>query len=343
MLSSGRVLTLRDLSEVELNDIVFEKTGQSIWRARAGLETASKIPGNMTVSGRIGAPRAISLRKALQLENHALATSYLLNRDPKPIRPASASIAKLFRLPADAITQRMIDERKDTANRLEQNVDLLKRRINKLRIKQEMEEQAAKNIATKLEAAQKAHELRAMSQENKRLQREQREKSIISQRKQNVEMSLAIKDNIRTRRIEIERSKRASVVALRQELATAQANLSDEYDKELGEKQQRIVKARMQTLNSEARTRSRVLTQTAEKQESRKALLEVEQSRIRVSLKELAALQDKEKAISNLLANQQINRASAKQKFTPFLQNKSSTYTRPMSAPNSTTTREMLG
>lgn len=341
MLGSGRILTLRDLSEVELDDIVFEKIGQSTWRARTGLEAASKILGNMTVSGRIGSPRAISLKKALQLENHALATSYLLNRDPKPMRPASASIAKIFRPPADTITQRMVDEQKDAANRLEQNVELLKRRINRLKLKYEIEEQATKNITIKLEEAKEAHESRVMSQESKRLQREQREKTIINQHKQNVEMSLAIKGNIRTRKIEIERSKRASVAAIRQELATAHAQLSDEYDRELEEKHQKIVKTRMRILDAETRTRSRVLTQAAEKQELRKALLDAEKNRIKLSLKELAILQDKEKAISDLLATQQINKIDTKQKFTSLLWNRPTVINRPKSTLYSRTVKEV--
>lgn len=186
MRASGRLFTLRDLSEVELEDIVFEKAGQSLWRARTGLETASKIPGNMTVSGRIGSPRITSLKDALQLENHALATDYLLHRDPKPTRPTSVRLTKLFQLPANAITQRMVDEKKDEANKLEQDVELLKRRINRLKLKQELEEQSAKNMATKLEEMQRTRNLRAQSQESKRLQREQREKSIIKQHRHKI-------------------------------------------------------------------------------------------------------------------------------------------------------------
>lgn len=336
MRGSGRVLTLHDLSEVELEDIVFEKARQSLWQARTGLETVSKIPGNMTVSGRIGSPRAISLKDALQLENHALATSYLLNRDPKPTRTASAHITRLFRPPANVITQRMVNERKDEADRLERDVELLKRRINKLKLKHEIEEQSARNIAVKLEETQKARELRAKSQESRRLQREQREKSIINQHKQNVEMTLAINGNIRTRKAEIEQSKRASVAALRQELAVAHATLSEEYDRELEERHQKIVRARMQMPDSEARIRARVLTQATEKQEARRALLDTEQKRIKVSLKELVALQDKEKAISDLVAIQRVNKADAKQRFTPWLHNESSTHARPRSAPYST-------
>lgn len=44
----------------------------------------------------------------------------------------------------------MIDERKDEANKLEQDVELLKRRINRLKLKQELEERSAKNMVTRL-------------------------------------------------------------------------------------------------------------------------------------------------------------------------------------------------
>ncbi|ESU37495.1 Hypothetical protein DHA2_152771 [Giardia duodenalis] len=340
MRASGRLLTLRDLSEVELEDIVFEKTGQSLWRARTGLETASRVPGNVTISGRIGSPRVISLKDALQLENHALATEYLLHRDPKPVRPASARLAKLFQLPANAITQRMIDERKDEANKLEQDVELLKRRINRLKLKQELEERSAKNMVTRLEEAQRTHNLRVRSQENQRLQREQREKSVVKQHKQNMEMALSIKENIRTRKTELEQSKRASVAVLRQELAVAHATLSEEYDRELEEKHQRIVQARIQMLDSEARFKARVVAQTVSKQEARKALLDAEQKRIRVSLKELVALQDREKAISDLIAIQRANKTDAKQRFTQRLQSESPLHPRSKSAPHSTSAME---
>lgn len=130
------------------------------------------------------------------------------------------------------------------------------------------------------------------------------------------------------------------MAVLRQELAAAYATLSEEYDKELEEKHQRIVQARIQMLDSEARFKARVVAQTVSKQEARKALLDAEQKRIRVSLKELVALQDREKAISDLIAIQRANKTDAKQRFTQRLQSESPLHPRSKSAPHSTSAVE---